>query len=203
MAKTCYRCREERPGAFSKDASRKDGLQTYCKACQAGAERAARRAHPDKRKATVAAWAEAHREDRKIYNTAWCKSHLDKRKAVMAAWRATHPERIKAINKAAGIKWRQANPDKASTIKHRRRARNNAALGSHTTAQWLDLVETHGGRCVYCDEAKPLARDHVIPLARGGSNFIYNIVPACRSCNCSKGAKTGLGFFEWLLERAA
>ena len=32
--------------------------------------------------------------------------------------------------------------------------------------------------------------DHVIPLARGGTNDADNIVLACRNCNRSKGSKT-------------
>ncbi len=35
----------------------------------------------------------------------------------------------------------------------------------------------------------------VIPLARGGTHDIDNLVPACASCNSSKGAK--LPAIEW------
>lgn len=35
-----------------------------------------------------------------------------------------------------------------------------------------------------------LTADRVIPLSRGGSNFIENIVPACGSCNSRKGTRT-------------
>lgn len=37
--------------------------------------------------------------------------------------------------------------------------------------------------------------DHVVPLSRGGSNDIANLVPACEGCNRKKGAQTPL---EWL-----
>lgn len=48
-------------------------------------------------------------------------------------------------------------------------------------------------KCFYCP--KPATtRDHVIPFTQGGrarnSDGSSNIVPACRSCNSSKGAKT-------------
>jgi len=32
--------------------------------------------------------------------------------------------------------------------------------------------------------------DHVIPLFSGGNNSMENIVPACTSCNSSKGKKS-------------
>jgi 5-methylcytosine-specific restriction endonuclease McrA len=35
-----------------------------------------------------------------------------------------------------------------------------------------------------------LTQDHVVPLARGGSNLIDNIQPLCASCNSSKGTQT-------------
>lgn len=31
--------------------------------------------------------------------------------------------------------------------------------------------------------------DHVVPLSRGGSNALDNLVPCCTSCNSSKGAR--------------
>jgi len=36
--------------------------------------------------------------------------------------------------------------------------------------------------------------DHRIPLSRGGSNFIDNIVPACRPCNLRKHTLTEAQF---------
>lgn len=48
--------------------------------------------------------------------------------------------------------------------------------------------------CVYC--AGPFDTiDHVVPLTRGGDNMKSNLVPACRSCNSSKGQKL---LSEWM-----
>lgn len=42
--------------------------------------------------------------------------------------------------------------------------------------------------CFYCGaEAEHI--DHVIPIAKGGKTVWHNLVPACASCNFSKGAK--------------
>jgi 5-methylcytosine-specific restriction endonuclease McrA len=43
---------------------------------------------------------------------------------------------------------------------------------------------------------KSLTLDHLVPLAKGGTGLFANIVPACLSCNDSKGAK--LLFKEWM-----
>ena len=47
-----------------------------------------------------------------------------------------------------------------------------------------------GHACVYCGAREDLTVDHVLPLSRGGTNDLYNLVTACRPCNSSKNAKT-------------
>jgi 5-methylcytosine-specific restriction endonuclease McrA len=52
--------------------------------------------------------------------------------------------------------------------------------------QWTALKAAWGG-CAYCGATgKPLQRDCVLALSRGGRYTLDNIVPACRSCNTSK-----------------
>jgi HNH endonuclease len=71
-----------------------------------------------------------------------------------------------------------------------RRARMLEASGFFTKKDFRLKCEVCDNMCVYCGEVKRLGPDHVIPLARGGSNYIENILPVCKSCNCSKGTKT-------------
>lgn len=71
-----------------------------------------------------------------------------------------------------------------------RRARLRAAAGRFTPSEWLALVDEWSGLCAYCGMARPLTADHRIPLSRGGTNDIGNILPACRPCNASKGRLT-------------
>jgi 5-methylcytosine-specific restriction endonuclease McrA len=55
-----------------------------------------------------------------------------------------------------------------------------------SSAQWARLRELWGG-CAYCGATdRPLQRDCVQPIARGGRYTLDNIVPACGSCNASK-----------------
>lgn len=66
--------------------------------------------------------------------------------------------------------------------------------------EWESLRQTVFNRdnyiCAYCGEHidNPDC-DHVIPVSRGGSNDIGNLVTACKRCNQSKGDKTPE---EWL-----
>ena len=60
------------------------------------------------------------------------------------------------------------------------------------------------GRCAYCavhltrQHGKPnsFCIDHVLAVAKGGSDDIANLIPACHSCNSKKGARTALQFID-------
>jgi 5-methylcytosine-specific restriction endonuclease McrA len=53
-------------------------------------------------------------------------------------------------------------------------------------AEWIALKTAWGG-CAYCGATdKPLQRDCVLAISRGGRYTLDNVAPACRSCNASK-----------------
>lgn len=83
--------------------------------------------------------------------------------------------------------WVAANPERHAHNVATRRARKAGNGGSHTLQEWREKCELFANLCAYCGEARPLTRDHKIPLVRGGTDDISNIVPACRPCNSRKG----------------
>lgn len=83
----------------------------------------------------------------------------------------------------------------------KRRALKMNAAGTHTAQEFRDKLAYHGFKCYYCDCSLTIhtaTEDHRIPLSRGGADFISNIVPACGSCNSSKGAKTEQEYMRFL-----
>jgi 5-methylcytosine-specific restriction endonuclease McrA len=74
---------------------------------------------------------------------------------------------------------------------HNARAKKLGVKGRLTAAAIQARYEYHLNRCYYCHKVtEQLEPDHRIALAAGGSNQPANIVPACKTCNRSKGAKT-------------
>lgn len=116
------------------------------------------------------------------------------REARNAQKRSQDPEK----KYAAVQRYIKKNPQRKRHWDATRRARRKGAEGSHTHEQWLAKVAAYGSKCAYCGEEKTLTRDHDIPLSRGGSHSIDNLVPACKSCNSRKRAMTGVEFMQKL-----
>lgn len=50
--------------------------------------------------------------------------------------------------------------------------------------------------CAYCGSPDNLTIDHVIPQAKGGIDFITNVVCCCNDCNQSKGHQDWEKWYE-------
>lgn len=53
-----------------------------------------------------------------------------------------------------------------------------------------------GGLCAYCRGARATTLDHIKPRCKGGSNLRSNLVPACVTCNHSKGSENWLIWYQ-------
>lgn len=62
------------------------------------------------------------------------------------------------------------------------------------------VFQRDGHRCIHCGSDHLLECDHIVPISRGGTNELRNLVTSCRKCNRSKGAKP---LHVWLDGRAA
>lgn len=110
--------------------------------------------------------------------------------AKAAAYLERQARRDPAKIRAAVRNWRRKHPGAVSRQRSRRRAYfSSTARNDLTTTQWLAIQAAYNHRCAYCGEKKPLTQDHVVPISKGGDHTASNIVPACLSCNASKGAR--------------
>lgn len=87
--------------------------------------------------------------------------------------------------------------DRPLTTKMRRadRSRRTPGLSEKMRRRLLYRWRAQGRRCTYCGGGCETV-DHVVPLARGGTNYEGNLVPACRRCNSSKADRL---LIEWRL----
>ena len=75
------------------------------------------------------------------------------------------------------------------------RAEENGAIGVLDAEEWKAWLAAFDDVCPYCrEESDRFIIEHVIPLSRGGENTIYNVIPACWSCNERKGRKMPWGW---------
>jgi hypothetical protein len=206
--KTCRSCQEIKPlSDFHRNAKFRDGYQYSCKKCACAKTQAYYRENAEKQrenakdrrsKNNVVIREKARRhyqENREMLKERRKGYYLQNRDAVIEKSKQyyySHYEQRRATIKVSSVRWKRANPDAIRVLDSRRRARKIGNGGSHTVKQWLALKAQYDHRCLCCGKQEPnvvLTEDHVVPIAKGGTDNIDNIQPLCLSCNCSKQAK--------------
>lgn len=105
--------------------------------------------------------------------------------------RVTNHDRRLAIER----KSRAKNKEKNRPAKNaRQRIRNKVLQGNTYVITNKDLRRIYSSPCVECSSMENQSMDHVIPLSRGGSHGIGNLITLCLPCNLSKHDKL---FSEW------
>lgn len=86
--------------------------------------------------------------------------------------------------------YRRLNPEVYRASNAKRRARLYTNQISVSTLDIQRLKREYNYCCAYCkapnSKDNPLQIDHKIPLSKGGTHSLRNLIPACRACNLSK-----------------
>ena len=140
----------------------------------------------------LAAYRKATKDIKKARDAIWNEANADKRRAYVQAYRERNPEKIK--------QYKKENPEVYRAIKLRYRANRASAEGNHTAAELKALHKRQNGKCAYCRALlkKGYHADHIVPLSKGGSNWISNIQLCCASCNVKKHATDPIAFAQRL-----
>jgi len=127
------------------------------------------------------------------------------------AYREANRDRINAYRRVTALekgpqrsaivrRWYQSEKGKAwlrdyaatkRAIVRNRRAKQRESIGRHSAEDVAEILRLQRGRCAYC--RKPVGDDyhvdHIISVAKGGTNDRRNLQIACAFCNVSKGER--------------
>ena len=195
-AKQCTKCGEAKPlEQFYRFKLGKLGRQAECKICSDARRRKFAKTRPEAERHSRRLWEknnpeivkasgakkranQSYKQRMKEYGAVWYAENRDRLRPIRAAW---HAENYEEHRKPKMVQ-NEAN----------RRARLRRAGGSHTLEQVMALLNSQRSVCACCPTsiASSFHRDHIVPLASGGSNDISNIQLLCPPCNRSKGARS-------------
>lgn len=127
------------------------------------------------------------------------RKHIDKvvayrqknRSAILERGRKWYAEN-KERHKTAATKRKEANPEawrlKVLAKTHKYLARKKGAEGYFTKNDVELQYKSQNGKCWWCGKSvkRKFHVDHIIPLAKGGSNKPNNICISCPTCNSQK-----------------
>lgn len=127
----------------------------------------------------------------------------EKNKEALSAKRKAYRKANEPMLRVAIRDWEKRNPEKMAACRHNSRAMRKKAEGSHTGEDIKRIYESQRGICINCKIKIPKSGkhryhiDHIVPLAKGGTNNADNLQILCVRCNCSKGAKDPI---DWAQE---
>lgn len=192
VERVCIVCDE----AFS--VSRQYDRETCSRVCLRWAQK-----NPGRKPTTHCRWCGDSLRG-KMFRSEWCDDrcwHAEKsgllwrvvrdRKCVVCEQpipRSVHYHRVVC---SSLCRTRNRSPEVLFRQQHARRKHMDAARVYRVPKTYIcRLRQQH---CFYCGKTGGTA-DHVVPISRGGKHAEGNLVPACRSCNSSKG---NLLLVEW------
>jgi hypothetical protein len=198
------------------------GVRSKCKPCCAVAARDYRNRNPQKvieynakyradNPEKVAHHSRLFRERNPDYAKAYHAEHRESEnlRGRIAYWRdpvkqavrkkkarQENPEKFREKNR----RYAQNNVQKLNEKSARRRALKAKAVTYKVSKKEIWLL--YNSPCFYCGKPSQTI-EHVMPIARGGTHGIGNLVPSCGPCNYSKADKTVMEWRIWKLRLAS
>ena len=170
-SKRCTQCGKIKPvSGFSPDSRYRLGYKSGCRGCD---------------RAQAKDWKARNKDHIREYNKRYRAEHPEKTQRLWAEWyKENREEHLKKRRKQSQTTYGRLYNCLRQAL--RREAYNN---GDVSPEQILDMMERQT-RCAYCQclfmEENPPTIDHIVPLSRGGTHTIDNVVLACKSCNSRK-----------------
>lgn len=217
----CTKCKEEKilEEDFQKNKQTKTGYMYHCKKCRNEYKKNNAKKHKDKyyqenreevdnkrkkmdkqksetKKRRAQESLDYYHENKDIMKEKR-KKWGEKNKSHRNEWRKKYYENNTLKIKESIRKWYKKNPEYLRMASQRRKARLLELPHTLTIEEWNECLNFFDYKCAYCgNHDTPMTQEHVIPVINGGGYVVENIIPACQSCNSSKGGKS---LEEWFL----
>jgi hypothetical protein len=220
--KRCTKCGQDFPATteyFYAHKTASDGLQTRCKLCYKGFQKRYAVNNPEKVRELKRQYRLQNPDKFRQYSSKYRQRNHQAILTREKKHRQENPEKFREkdrqyrlrkpeIGRERRRRWGEQNPERVLELARQRRVRKKNAEGQHTADEIQQLYVMQRGLCCFCSKPVGDKRDgikrshfenyteeHILPLDRGGSNWISNMVLTCWNCNCSRQDK--LLFAEW------
>ena len=118
------------------------------------------------------------------------KKYYLKNKIKIKKWQKRYYQKIE-VKKRIKI-YRDKNRESVRIHQQRHKLKRKNIIGKFTLIEWKNLKKQYNYICPCCKTKAPIIKltiDHIVPVSKKGTNYIYNIHPLCLSCNVKKGIK--------------
>lgn len=196
MGKICARCNETKgQNEFNRDKRKLDGLQAYCRQCNAKYQAERRLSDPTKYREERRRSYFKHHGARKARAAEYYLEVRERRLAYLSDWRGCN----RNLARELVAEWRKNNPHKTGEYAAARRSRLLLAavpLSSEHRQAIADIyAEAHRRRRA----GESCHVDHIVPLkakAACGLHVPWNLEIVPSDVNLGKGNKFAPGFFK-------
>lgn len=202
--KVCSKCREEKELIeFGKVKANKDGLNSKCKSCAKEWKAEYYKKNIDNIKEKKKEYYNNNSDIRITYyekNKQRFKEYYEENKNKSKEYYEENKERFEKYYKENSDKIKEYSKEYRKTengkevsnkSKNKRRALKKGNGGEYTQEQWENCIEFFDNKCAYTGldlalKENILNAEHITPITKGGTSWIWNLCPSERSANFSK-----------------
>lgn len=199
MLKKCSKCGIVKElSEFYKRPSAENGHRAECKECSAALSRKYHQSHRKEQAEAGRKYRQSHKREEVKRHSEYRLSHkieiTEKDRKYYQSHKIEESERSRkyGLTEKGKLSRKRRN--------HNRRTLMRNIQATLTVEQWSKILIIQKNKCNICGKrfsiTLPSTIDHIIPLSKGGTLVFENVQALCRSCNCSKGAKSNTQFIQ-------